>query len=228
MSTENEIIEKVRKLLRLAQSANPHEAGLALERAMRLAARHKIDVAGLDLDPEIERIIHQRFPVGQRLSYIAKLTLNVVVAFFHVEVVVAKPDAVFVGTATDVAIAHYVHGFLSGACRRALDEFEKSKRRKPSLSRRQNFIAGWIYGVRYQLGEARQAVELEDSKFALAVAEQSRRREEYASSLFPKTRDLAKRKVRRNQSTVMAGFAAGRETTIRTPLNPAPEVLRLQ
>ena len=226
---ESDIIEKVRKLLRLAQSANQHEAALAMEAALRLAAKHKLDVAGLDLDPEIDEVLHRRFRVGERLTYINKLTLNVVVEFYHVEIVVSRPDAVFVGTATDVAIAHYVHGFLSAACLRALLEFEKSKKRRPSLTRRRNYCAGFIWGVRRQLGEARAAVELEDSKFAIVVAGEKKRREEYMSQLHPDstTKPLAERKVRRHWTAAMAGFQRGQQTSIRTPLNGGRSILQL-
>lgn len=227
MTPEAEIVEKVRKLLRLAQSANPHEAALAMERAMSVAAKHRIDVAALDLDPEIERILHERFPVGERISYIAKLTLNVVVAFFNVEVIVARPEAIFVGTATDVAIAQYVHGFLSGTCRRALMEFERSRRRKPSESRRKNFCAGFIYGVRHQLDQARQKLAVEDSKYALVLTSQQKRREAYAAGLFPKTRALDRPKTRRNHNAVMTGFSRGLETSIRTPLTGRETILAL-
>jgi hypothetical protein len=230
MTPSEDIIDKIRKLLRLAQGAtNSHEAGLALERALQLAARHKIDVAGLDLDPEIERIIHERFPIGERLSYISKLTLNVVVEFFHVDVCVRKPDVVFAGAATDVTIAYYIFGFLSGSCRRALSAFEKEKKRKPSQLRRQNFVAGWIRGIRAQLNRAqKETLALEDNKFALALADHERRRRQYMDELIPHQHAIRTPPPRSVPTAAMAGFLEGRTTSIRTPLNPAPEVLRLE
>ncbi len=228
MKPDDAILEKIRKLLRLGQSANAHEAGLALEHAFRLAAQHKIDVATLDLDPDVERIVHERFPVGHRLSYISKLTLDVVAAFFHVEIVVDRPAVIFAGTQTDITIAHYVFGFLTGTCARELRRFEKSKRRRPSLSRRQNFIAGFIYGVRHQLRGAKQDLELADSTTALAVADGRRRRQEYMAELVPNTKAIAHPDPRRNKSALIVGFDIGRETPIRPAIctvRPGPLLL---
>ena len=137
--TAADLLDRIRKLLRLAQSANQHEASLALEHAVRLAAKHKIDLASLELDPEYEKVIHDHFRVGERLTYITKLVLPIVRDFFHVELVVSRPDVVFAGTTTDVAIASYVLGFLTEICARYLREFEREKKRRPSLSRRQKF-----------------------------------------------------------------------------------------
>lgn len=227
--TDDTIIDKVRKLLRLSKSANEHEAKLALEHALRLASRHKIDVAALELDPEIEKIIHERFRVGRNLSYITKLVLNVVVAFFHVEIVVDRPEAVFVGTVTDVAIAYYVLGYLSQACANALREFEGkgSRKRRPSVSRRQNYIAGFIWGVRHRLSAARASMELEDSKFALVLATGRDRRKAYADRLMPNTREEAGTKPRRNWSAAMEGWQRGKDTVIRTPLEGGKTTLLL-
>lgn len=230
MTAAEDIIDKIRKLLRLAQgSANAHEAGLALERALQLAARHKIDVAGLDLDPEIERILHQRFKVGERMSYIQKLTLPIVRDFFHVSIVVDRPEVIFAGTQTDVAIASYIFGFLTATCTLALRRFEKEKKRRPSQARRQNYIAGWIWGIRAQLSRAQKACELEDSKFALALADQQRRRDQYMADLVPKTKAIKVAKPRRVQTAAHAGYVEGRNTPIRTPLNASSqEVLCLE
>ena len=223
----DEIADRVRKLLRLAQSANQHEATLALEHAVRLAAKHKVDLASLELDPEYEKVIHDHFRIGARLTYITKLVLPIVRDFFHVELVVSRPNVVFAGTATDVAIASYVLGFLTQICARYLSEFEREKKRRPSLSRRQNFIAGFIYGIRAQLSKAAELLELADSQSALAIREQRERREDYMAQLFPKTAAVEVRKPRWSHSAVMAGFVRGRETSIRTPLTASQTQLRL-
>lgn len=38
-------LDKIKKLLRLSQSANAHEAELAMQRAMELALKHGVDLA---------------------------------------------------------------------------------------------------------------------------------------------------------------------------------------
>ena len=55
MSATPEVIEKIKKLLRLARSSNPHEAQLALQRAMALAREHDVAVEGLNPDEQAKQ-----------------------------------------------------------------------------------------------------------------------------------------------------------------------------
>lgn len=52
--TENQIIEKIKKLLELTSSSNEHEAARAMEHAQKLMERHCIETIPQDKPPEIE------------------------------------------------------------------------------------------------------------------------------------------------------------------------------
>lgn len=56
MEAPEHVIDKVRRLLRLAESANEHEAAAAAARAQELMTRHRIELAALDVagDEEVE------------------------------------------------------------------------------------------------------------------------------------------------------------------------------
>lgn len=56
--TKEEVIERVKKLARLSESPNPHEAGLAMERARALLEKYRISQEDLDLDERDRTIIH--------------------------------------------------------------------------------------------------------------------------------------------------------------------------
>ena len=229
--TQDEITERVRKLLRLGRSPNEHEAQAAIERALRLAEQHKIDLGSLELDPEVEKFIHQAFPSAKRLSHAAKLALNICTGFFHVSVVICSSEIVFMGTSSDVAIAHYVFSFVTNSCNRCLREFvnlfQRRSRRKPSLNQRRNYVAGFFYGLRSRLKKSQEQHYLENAKFALVIAEQDIRRQQYKDRLFPNTTSVNTPKMRRNWSAVMRGFHDGEQTTIHQPLNGSQPVLRL-
>jgi hypothetical protein len=64
-----EILDKIKKLLRLGQSPNRHEAELAVQRAFELAARHQIDIENISLDDDVRKIVSEEFPSGKRLSF---------------------------------------------------------------------------------------------------------------------------------------------------------------
>lgn len=227
-----EIIEKIKKLLRLGRSANRHEAELALQRAFDLASRHKVDVTTLDLDAETKKIAHEWFHVGQRISFLRQRTLGLVTAYFHVDCCTSRPRVVFVGTPSDIAIAHYVLEFIDQQGRKWLREFEaaeKSARRKITENKRKNFIQGFIYGLAEQLKERHKTLILEDSKTAIVLAEQGRQRDAYMNELIP---NMTTRKLdvsRKNVSALMSGFIRGQATKINKPLEAARQpVLALQ
>jgi hypothetical protein len=216
-----EALEKIKKLLRLGRSSNPHEAGLALERAFALAARHRIDVSSLDLDEETERLVHEWFKIGLRLSFLQKRALNIVVHFFSVDVCYWRPRIVFVGTPSDIAIAWYVYEFLVQQGQQWLADFnraEKLARRKVSKTKSQNFVQGFIYGISNQLRQREKKIVIEDSKTALVLAEQKRQREAKIDDLLPGNKPVKVALDRRNESALMRGFVRGEQTRINQPL----------
>lgn len=218
-----EALEKIKRLLRLGRSPNPHEAALAMEKAFALAQRHRIDVSALDLDEEeAERIAHEWFHIGKRLSFLQKRALAIVITFFHVDACVSPPRIVFVGTPGDVAIAWYVYEFLVQQGRRWLREFEadeRKARRKVFKAKSQNFVQGFIYGISTQLKKRSETIVLEDSKTALVLAEQKRQRDAYLNELVPGTTTKKLTDVEsRNRIALMRGFERGQATRINQPL----------
>jgi hypothetical protein len=233
-----EVLDRIKKLLRFGadERGTATEAEKALTKAYELCQRYHVDLAALDLDEDQVRIVHERFPIKQRLSFIEKRALNVLVAFFHVDVCVhrvspirvrlklAKPEVTFVGRASDITIAHYVFEFVVRSGRRCEAEWakgERAMRRKVTGNKRRNFMQGFIYGLTSRLSEARKSQPMDDSKTAIVVAERAER-ERYMDGLVGKTKPIQIEEGRRNDSAIMAGFGRGRDTTIAQPLNAAP------
>jgi hypothetical protein len=137
------ITEKVRKLLRLAKSANTAESASALAKAMEMAARHQIDVHTLADDAEIAKLVTRYFRCGgKRIAREWREAMGVARKFFNVTTCILRGEGkvAFIGTETDVQIADYVTGFLVRACRMELEKFaagEKKRRRTMTANKRQ-------------------------------------------------------------------------------------------
>lgn len=218
-----EVLEKIKKLLRLGQSSNLHEAKLALQRAFDLANKHDVEIESLDLDEETSRLVHEYIQTGWRVSFLQKLVLNIVVNFFNVEVCLCAPRVLFVGLAHDVVIARYVFDFLVWAIKKETAAFaidEKKARRVVNGAKRHNFIQGFIYGVASKLNEAKTHA-LEDQKWALVLSERKKAREDYLGELVPNTRTRQIKGPRENKTALMRGWERGRETNINRPLEGA-------
>jgi hypothetical protein len=230
-----EVLDKIKKLLRLGKSPNPHEAELAVSRAFEMAARHQIDIESIRLEDDVRKIVAEKFPCQARLSFARKKILNLLVAFFNVNIVlttvprqanVAKPTVTFIGKTVDIQIARYVYDFLHTARAASLRQFCKEFRRKPSRSSQENFIQGWIYGVARTLKKAQS--DLSEQQNALIVSEDGRRRQCEESIFDPDKLKLVKsRDPRQNTGAVIAGFVQGQKVSIRKPLesNAAGQLL---
>jgi hypothetical protein len=222
----NDILDKIKKLLRLGKSANQHEAAAALARAFELARKHQVDLNNVDLedDEAIERLLIRH---GARLSFERLRILGLIKHFFRVDIVISTPNAALIGRSTDLAIAHYVHDFLLTSLRAGLKQFQKEARRKLSRTRRENYIQGWIYGVSQKLNEAQTALAVEDSRYALATTDNDPRIKAAKTEMYPTTQIRKPREVcRKNNDALLSGFRQGESVNIRQPLQ-GPEPLAL-
>jgi Protein of unknown function (DUF2786) len=222
------IVEKIKKLLRLAQSSNVHEAELALARAFELAQKHQVDVSILDLDEESERITHEWFTIGARVSLLKQRAIGIVITFFNVNACISRErhGVVFVGSATEVQIAWYVYGFIIQQGTRHLREYEaaeKIRRRRMTPNKRRGFIQGFIYGISIQLGDRKEAATIEDSRTAIVFGGAGKQRDCYMATLIPETRKIVLPKSRNNNDSLWSGFVCGKSTTINKPLSGTRE-----
>lgn len=218
----SEILDKIKKLLRLGQSPNRHEAELAIQRAFLLAARYQIDIENVSLEDSDRKIQGLAFRSPSRLSFARKKILNLLCEFFNVNVVFrrrpwwvgTKSELTFIGKPVDIQIARYVYHFLHTACASALREFAQGKR-KLSANTKKNFVQGFIYGVAHNLRQAQG--NLGPQTEALLLNERARR-EKFESSTFQNLKPVKAEPDRRNDRASIAGFIQGEKVQIRKPI----------
>lgn len=145
--------EKVRRLLALAGSSNPHEAELAMLRAREILLRHNIEHA-----EERERYEVRWLGVPrQRVSRAEYVLGGILARHFHVEVLWAGTylplearDATVLevcGTPGNVEMAEYVYEFLM----RAAEHAWSARRAELGGRARQAFLAGVMLGFSAKL-----------------------------------------------------------------------------
>lgn len=170
MSAPVEIIERIKKLLRLARSSNQHEAQLALQRAMALAAEYRVAIDALNPDASAPSVTHQDTETLSRLSYDRKFAALIVQRFFRVKPIARYGTCVvnglnrageklsFVGTASDIEISLYVYHFL-------VRHFSFCWRNHRARCRnRYSFVEGMFQGIYTKLLEAEPAAGEPDRK----------------------------------------------------------------
>jgi hypothetical protein len=201
-----DLLDKIKKLLRLSESVNQHEAALAMARAMELADRHNLDITTLDTDDEVEHIIHKWFPCGKYVGLEQRLAISIAQTYFNVTACYGFRRFVFVGKDADIMIADYVVGFLVHTVQDCLREYERServRRRRVTPRKRAGFRTGFFYGIADQLDSRREKILLENSKFAVVLASQEQERDKTLHELVGDTCTPKRREAKKNQGAVM-------------------------
>lgn len=223
--TASDPLDKIKKLLRLAKSNFRAEAELAMQRAMEIAARYRISLDTIDLDADMRAILQQAYRSGWRLMHDQRLAIHTVERFFNVTVIVDRPSILFIGTASDIAIAQHVFDFLVCSHRRCRRDFKSThRRRRISQRAARGFTMGFFYGISSNLAQTVAAIEAHNPGYGVILASDHSRRDAFVKS----TMDIVVRlhaKRPASTSAIMQGYHRGREIQIRAAI---PNALRPQ
>lgn len=228
--TNEEVVARIKKLLRLSQSANRHEAELAMARAFSLAQQHQIDLDQVDLSDDQRRIIDDRIRMGWRLPLERRLALGIVHAHFNVNVVLSRPDVLFIGTSSDIAMAQYVVDYLVRTVRVLRGQFdaeEVAARRRVTHAKRHHFTAGFFYGIGGNLRRSEETLQIEQPRYALIKVDGKTRRTEHQRQQFNTHLGRPIAAPRASRDALTAGWIAGKHATITTPVCGAAARLEL-
>ncbi len=220
------LLERVRKLLALAGSDNPHEAQAAMAAANTLLLRHNLEL------PRDEHPGYAYRRLGR--SYAAlplqvKMVATLLEEFFFVEciwvqVYNARKDRAerrleILGTPDNLDVAEHVHEFVHAECERRWSLHREERPRGGARggggrgrSRRREFQVGLVHGLSQKLRQER----LGNAERGL-IWSGDPRLDAFLHERYPRLRRLTSAGVRRSGS-YEAGERAGREITIHRPL----------
>lgn len=210
---EQRLVRRVRALLRLAESPEPHEAAAAAQAARRLLATHD-----LDLRTREDRYTFQQVgPTKARFDPWEKVLGGVLSTHFGVECIYAlayRPDRgtwgrvlELLGPTHHVEVAAYVHDVLRATGERAWREHKRTTGLRKNAERR-SYLFGLIDGFRESLD-----AEIPAGETGLVHVEAAAM-EGYVRRRYPRLRRGRSRKVKLS-SAAAAGKAIGRTLQIR-------------
>lgn len=163
------VLEKVKKLLSLAQSANVHEAELATLRANELLLRHNLEFVEQEESLYLDRLLH-RSRKDDKLAAIYEILRH-----FIVRPVISMGKGTVclevTGTRTNVTLARYVGEFLD----RELDHQWELARKEHGLSglrAKNSFFLGLAKGFDEKMKGVKHGFSEADQK-ALVTVERS-------------------------------------------------------
>jgi len=211
------VIEKIKKLLRLARSSNPHEAALAMQHALALAEEHRISIEGLNPDQAAPTFTHQSGKTFARLSHEQQFAASIVQSFFHVKAITqgcvrfdksgwprSGEKMTFVGTTSDLEVAWYVFDFLTF-------HFAYCWRKHRGRCRhRYSFMLGMAAGLHSKLAESNPPTPERQAKGNELALSMKAYLAEHFGKLKPRHLPDASA-----QAAANAGYVQGRKTEIR-------------
>jgi hypothetical protein len=160
---EEKMVERIARLLALAESPNAHEAEAAASAAQRLMLKYNLDVRA-EARSRGYAFVHVGRPTG-RVTESERILSMLLGKHFFVEVIwvpvyrvlEGKRGSVLelCGTSANLAMAEYVHAFLTRTAEQLWDEHQQKTRTFGNRDRR-TYLAGVMTGFAEKL--ARQAI----------------------------------------------------------------------
>ena len=211
---EERLVRRVRALLRLAESPEPHEAAAAANAARRLLAEHDLDLS----DPEERHTFRQVGPTKARFDPWEKVLAGVLTSHFGVSVIYAlayRPTQAswgrvleLLGPVHHVEVAAYVHDVLRLHGEQAWTAHKRREGIRKNKERRR-FLFGVMAGFKEALDD-----DVPDGETGLVKVEQGAM-DDYIKERYPHLSSGRKRKVK-----ISAATAAGRKVGRRIQLRP--------
>jgi hypothetical protein len=162
---EEHVLDRIAKLLALAESPNEHEAQAAMSAAQRLMLKYNVDAGarGVRSGYGFEQLGVPSGRIGESQRQLAALLGE----FFFVEVIwvpvwrvlEGKRGSVLevCGTPENLELAAYVHAFVTHTGERLFGEY-RARRGKLGRGERERFLSGLVTGFREKLaGERRKS-----------------------------------------------------------------------
>lgn len=169
---KKQVLEKIQKLLSLANSSNANEAKIAADKASELLTKYNLsmqDIAGN------RDYTHTTFKFGPRRQYHRDLIYSLLQEFFFIQVVQSRRQGIrgflkgelavlFVGEQHNVEIAKYVFEFLDRAFLEGWQKFKEkyeAEGYKGLTSHKKTYFSGFFSGVHENLKKTRYKAEQE-------------------------------------------------------------------
>lgn len=216
MENNKAIVEKIQKLLALANSANEHEAKLAASRAQELLVKYNLTEA--IVEGHSDTYVREDFETGrQREDKTHNLVLMLLRDFFFVEVVKDRkrnPNGksfvryVLLGKTHNVEIAKYVKTFLEASFSNLWAQYRKEHNAPPSS--RMSFMVGLYRGVAEQLKASRTKVQTETGLVVVKDADLVK----FMENQFANLRSGRAKLDTRDQHAMAAGHEQGKNLRI--------------
>ncbi|QHC35392.1 DUF2786 domain-containing protein [Komagataeibacter xylinus] len=214
--SQKSVMDRLKKLMALSKSGNPHEAAAALERAQQLMQEHQITEDDLVLSNVGVFGCCFTWSAKSRPTRYQTRLWSMINGVFGVKSVFKEGTGQirFYGLSSRAELAAYTCEVLSRQLSQARTDFLRSQnkrvKRTTKISRADNFAEGWILSVRSKA--QRLAIPFEEEQLLLR----------YESTAFSDLSEMTGRAAppsRRSDQAFTDGYREGRKAVLHAPLS---------
>ncbi|MCX6877907.1 MAG: DUF2786 domain-containing protein [Verrucomicrobia bacterium] len=231
MKPHSDILDKIRKLLRLAdrsRGSTENEAKVALAKAQELMTRHNIDSVLFRMEhgeagsPSF-KVDKGKVDLPKALNPADFMILSLLQSHFNVRCILTHTKTAtpvdIIGAPEDVDFAIFAFNYLRQTFFRCWNEFKKTAWNPDKAS----YYRGLRDGINTELKAAKQRAEEsyatdQQQTYALVVVDQTAAISRYVDEHYGKLRNRASRARRVDSSSYFAGETKGRTIQINRPL----------
>lgn len=231
MSNQNDILDKIRKLLRLAdrsRGSTENEAKVALAKAQELMTRHNIDSALLRMDrgeagAGTFTVNKGKVDLPKTLNPADLMIISILQSHFNVKAILMPngrgTPVDIIGAAADIDFAIFAFNYLRQTFFRCWNEFKKAHANPDKAS----YYRGLHDGLNAELKAAKERAEQsyaadQRQTYGLVVVNQETAIKNYVADHYGKLRNRAQRRRRIHSGSYVAGETKGRTIQINRPL----------
>ena len=229
MKSESDILDKIRKLLRLAdrsRGSTENEAKVALAKAQELMTRHNIDSALLRMEAGEKSgidVTKGLYELPKSLNPADMLILSLLQAHFNVRVILMqghrKTPVDIIGAPADVDFAIFALSYLRETFFRCWNEFKRTTVSPDKAS----YYRGLHDGIHAELTAAKHRAEQSygsDARqsYALAVVDRDAAITRYVEETYGKVGTRRTRRRRLDSRSYVAGETKGRTIRVNRPI----------
>ena len=235
-----QLLEKLKKLLNLSKSDNQHEAELALQKATAMATEAGIDLAIVSArqvsEAEKLELIQEKIDCGKRMASLQKYASWLLKKHFNVDIVYSGSAYYgrtlnILGDKKDVEFAKFVNEFVQDDMQRRWDYYKKTN--NLSVKYKDTFMYNVWRGLDKKLADAKTTVEQTrfsamnesersntQTRYGLVVASKKQAVEGFTRKSFPNLVSRAtKINVISNSTIAQDGFSVGSSMSINRPIS---------
>ena len=218
MAEEDKIIQKIQKLLALANSDNENEAKVAMNMANTLLLKHNLSmqqISGRQSDYQ-KKIAKESILM---LAFYQKQILGLLTKYFFVKATVGGDNRSagekyiqLIGMKGNCEVAHYVFAFLDRAYPQLWAEYAKKNPSNRFLS--QSYYEGLTDGIEEVLKATKLRVEEETG----LILRKDEKLEEFVDKLTKGRTIRQNQRLETDDSVFEDGLNDGKKVTIRKPI----------